>query len=626
MIKKILVILFALILVITISIVSLIVFVDPNNFRGFISDTVKDKTGYELSIDGNLRWHIWPQVSILTDSIKLTDAGASKPLLAADNMRLDVELLPLFSKKLSVKNVFIKSAVISITNESKGNIAKNGTKTSSNTTTNKPTDSKDQEISSNWKFSLNKFEVSDSTVTLQHNNDLINFRNINLVLEQNSEKNISIDLKGNIDKNQQDLSYLIHAYVDLNQFPEQALIDLKKLDFIYKGVDNSTKELKGNISGVFNYQHPQMLLKSQNLTFSINENHFTATINADLANKPYINLQLNSDKIDLTSFLKTSQNSNKEANPQQTSPVVSNVTKINNELNFLNNFNAKAKLNIKQINANKVTLNNIDIDMTNEEGIAIFKKINFDIANGHIAATGLANGKQKSTLMKLNTKISNVDLNTFFNQLNIAHELEGLFNATGDLESNSLSGSKILANLQGNLNIVVTNARLNNLNIQRIIQNTATQYSKDIMTPENQKKYTEFHKISAIGNLRQGNLQLSTLNANSETLDVIDGSGRVGFLKQDLDVNLNLKILGGWNGKSETISKLQKLTIPLRIYGQFANLHYQIDMSKLITDALSDKLQDRLDKLREKLKTHDSKDNSKSKSKAADILGELIRK
>ncbi|MCO6548642.1 MAG: AsmA family protein, partial [Gilliamella sp.] len=189
MIKKILVILFALILVITISIVSLIVFVDPNNFREFISDTVKDKTGYELSIDGNLRWHIWPQVSILTDSIKLTDAGASKPLLAADNMRLDVELLPLFSKKLSVKNVFIKSAVISITNESKGNIAKNGTKTSSNTTTNKPTDSKDQEISSNWKFSLNKFEVTDSTIVLQNKDDLINFRNINLVVEQNSGKN-----------------------------------------------------------------------------------------------------------------------------------------------------------------------------------------------------------------------------------------------------------------------------------------------------------------------------------------------------------------------------------------------------------------------------------------------------
>jgi Uncharacterized protein involved in outer membrane biogenesis len=88
MIKKILITLLVLILLTAIGIVSLIIFVDPNNYRGFISDTVKDKTGYELTIDGNLRWHIWPQVSILTDSVKLSDIDAKKPILTADNMRL----------------------------------------------------------------------------------------------------------------------------------------------------------------------------------------------------------------------------------------------------------------------------------------------------------------------------------------------------------------------------------------------------------------------------------------------------------------------------------------------------------------------------------------------------------
>ncbi|MWP60812.1 outer membrane assembly protein AsmA [Gilliamella sp. Pas-s25] len=627
MIKKILVILFALILLITISIFSLIVFVDPNNFRGFISDTVKDKTSYELSIDGNLRWHIWPQVSILTDSVKLYDNGAQKPILTADNMRLDVELLPLFSKKLSVKNVFIKSAIINITDESKGNIAKNDTnRPSINANTHEASNSKDQKNSSNWKFSLNKFEVADSTVVLQHKNDLINFRNINLIVEQNKDKNISIDLNGNIDKNQQNASYIAHAYVDLNQFPEQATINLKQFDFTYKGVANSTKELKGNINGVFNYQQTPKLLKSQNLSFSINDNYFTGTINADLANKPYIDLQLNSDKIDLSSFLKIDEKSNKKTTNQQTSPVVSNITKTTNELSFLNTFNAKAKLNIKQINANKITLNNIDIDMTNNDGIAIFKNISLDFAKGHIVATGIANGKQKNTLVKLNTKITDVDLNTFFNQIDTAHDLEGLFNATGDLESNSISGTKLLASLQGDVAIIVTNARLNNMNIQSIIQNAVAQYSKDVITPENQKKYTEFHKISANAGLKQGNLEFSTLTANSETLDIIDGSGKVGILKQDLDINLNLKMLGGWNAKNETIAKLQKLTIPLRIYGQFTKLRYQIDIGKLVTDVLSDKLQERLEKLRDKLENHNSKDNSKSKSRATDILGELLRK
>ncbi|KES14533.1 Protein of unknown function (DUF1514), partial [Gilliamella apicola SCGC AB-598-B02] len=43
-------------------------------------------------------------------------------------------------------------------------------------------------------------------------------------------------------------------------------------------------------------------------------------------------------------------------------------------------------------------------------------------------------------------------------------------------------------------------------------------------------------------------------------------------------------ILGGWNGKSNTIAKLQKLVIPLRIYGQFSKLHYQLDIGQVIKD------------------------------------------
>ncbi|OCG60968.1 outer membrane assembly protein AsmA [Gilliamella sp. Nev3-1] len=627
MVKKILVFLFALILAITIGIISLIVFVDPNNFRGFISDTVKDKTGYELTIDGDLRWHIWPQVSILTDSVKLSDVDVKKPILTADNMRLDVELLPLFSKKLSIKNVFIKSAIIDVTDESKGNIAKNGAKkTPMDTTTNESTDSKDKKNTSSWQFSLNKFEVTDSTVVLQYKDDLINFRNTNLIVEQVKDKNIAIDLNGNVDKNQQDMSYLIHANVDLNEFPRQAIIDLNKLNFTYKGIANSAKELKGNISGVFNYQHNPQILKSQNLSFSVNGNNFIGVINADLTSKPEINLQLNSDKIDLSSLLKIGEKTNGKANSQQTPPVVSNVTKSNNELNFLNAFNAKAKLTIKQLNANKMTFNNINVDITNNDGIAIFRNMSLDFAKGHILATGVANGKQKNTLIKLNTKITDVDLNTFFKQIDTAHDLDGLFNASGDLQSNTLSGSKLLANLQGNVAIVVTNAKLNNLNIESIIQNAVARYSKNDTTPENQKKYTEFQTISANAYLKQGNLEFSTLTANSATLEIIEGSGRVGLLNRDLDINLNLKMLGGWNTKNEVIAKLQKLTIPLRIYGEFAKLRYQIDIAKLINDVFSDKLQDRLEKLRDKLENHHSKDNSKSKSKTSNILGGLLKR
>lgn len=626
MIKKILVILLILILVVVISIASLIVFVDPNNFRGFISNTIKDKTGYELTIEGDLRWHIWPQVSILTDSVKLSDHGAQKPILTADNMRLDVELMPLFSKKLEIKNVFIKSAMINITDESKGDMAKNREQSTSNNSTDQSSTTNNEKSASNWKFAFNKFEVADSTIALQRNDDLINFRNINLTVEQSNDKNISIDLTGNVDKNQQDLYYSINANVEMSQFPQKATIKLNRFDYTYKGVTSSDQVFKGNLNAVINYQKEPMQLSSQNIAFSVNDNHFAGALIAKLESKPYIDLQLNSNKLDVASFSQQKQKSKDNVAVQQTPPVVSQVTKSSNELDFLNSFNAKAQLNIKQVIADKITLNNLKVDMVNNDGIATIKDIDFDFAKGHVSANGVANGKQKNTLIKLNTKATNIDLNTFFNQIQTAYDLEGSVNANGVLEASTLSSAKLLSSLAGNIDISVNNARLNNLNIQSIIENAAAAYNKDAITPENQKKYTEFHSISTSASISNGNIQLNTVNANSETLDIVNGSGRIGIMAKDLDVNLNIKMLGGWNSKSDTIAKLQKITIPLRIYGQFANLRYQLDIAKVLTEVFSDKLQDRLEKLRNKIENGGSKDKSNTKSKALDILGGLLKK
>ena len=628
MIKKILITLLILILLTAIGIVSLIVFVDPNNYRGFISDTVKDKTGYELTIDGNLRWHIWPQVSILTDSVKLSDIDAKKPILTADNMRLDVELFPLFSKKLEVKNVFIKSAIINITDDSKGQVYKHKAEQLPSANESQTTQTNQQKDSSKWAFTLNKLEVSDSTIVLQNKDDFINFRNINLAIIQKADKKIAIDVKGNIDRNQQNFSYLADADVDLTLFPEKAVIDLKKFDYTYKGIALPTKELKGNLKGVINYQHNSKQLTSKDLSFSVNENYFSGAFNANFDKKPYIDLTVTSNELNLTPFLEKDKKTNENITIQQTPPVVSNVTKVDNELNFLNSFNAKAKLDIKKLNINKMILNNIDVALTNNDGVATFQNISFDFAKGHIAATGMANGKQKYTQIKLIPKVTNIDLNTFFNQMETPNDLEGLFNANGDIEVNTLSGNKLLESLKGNLSINVTNAKLNKININNIIQNAATKYTKDISSTENMKNYTEFSKISTDAYLNKGNLELTTLNALSPTLEVIDGSGRVGMTQKDLDINMNIKILGGWNGKSNTIAKLQKLVIPLRIYGQFSKLHYQLDIGQVIKDLFNDKLQESLDKFRIKLENRNSKDDSKSKSKqkAVDMLENLLSK
>ena len=107
-----------LLVVIVAGMSALVLLVNPNDFRAYMVQQVEQRSGYTLKLEGNLRWHVWPQLSILAGRMSITAPGAQQPLINAENMRLDVNLLPLLSHQLSVKQVMLKNAVIRVTPES----------------------------------------------------------------------------------------------------------------------------------------------------------------------------------------------------------------------------------------------------------------------------------------------------------------------------------------------------------------------------------------------------------------------------------------------------------------------------------------------------------------------------
>ncbi len=95
--RRILTTLMILLAVIVAGLTSLVLLVNPNDFRAYMVHEVAERSGYQLDLDGPLRWHVWPQLSILSGRMTLTARGAEEPVIRADNMRLDVALLPLLS-------------------------------------------------------------------------------------------------------------------------------------------------------------------------------------------------------------------------------------------------------------------------------------------------------------------------------------------------------------------------------------------------------------------------------------------------------------------------------------------------------------------------------------------------
>lgn len=592
MVKKIVLVLFISILLGVISIVSLILFIDPNHFRDFIAKTVKEKTGYELTINGDLRWYVWPHVSILTGAVLLEDEGAQKPILSADNMRLDVDLLPLFARKLVVNTVFMKSAVINVTDDSKGKMYYQGYQSKPMWQVKRATAPQAKKV--NWAYSVKKLEINDSTLVLQTaEKKRLNFRDMHVVADRKDENKIAIDLSGKVNRDQRDVSYKMNATVDIDRFPNRVLFHLNKFIYDIKGVGLPNPGLSGEITGTIDYHDDPFTVKTSNLVLTLANSEIKGKLCYTIKNnKPNIDLQLFSEQLDLASYITPPDAEDPPA--QRLSPVFSSSAQ-DNALVFLNNFNANVEVKIDKLTKDQLQATNVIVNLVNQNGIATINRASFHVASGDVFVTGRANGTLPKAAIQLKAQASNIQLADLFAQLAVTDDVSGVFNGQGTFSTDTLDKQRFLSALKGDVNLSIEHARLNNLNMLQIIQTAVAQFIRNAFPMEQQQKYTEFHKLSGRGRIDDGQLKLTALLATSEMLSA-KGMGNINLLKKDLDVNLNVNILGGWNEKSETIAKLQKMPIPFRIYGQFAQLNYQVGLNKV----LREQLQEGLNKLKNK--------------------------
>nr|WP_241772340.1 AsmA family protein [Edwardsiella ictaluri] len=148
-----------LLVVVAAGISALLLLINPNDFRAYMIKQVQQRTGYRLTLDGDLRWRVWPQLSILSDRMSLRADGAEQPVIAADNMRLDVRLWPLLSHQLEVRRVMLKGAVIRLTPASEPTPLPNAPRSSA---------VRSEPISDMaWRLNIHQVKVEDSLVIWQ---------------------------------------------------------------------------------------------------------------------------------------------------------------------------------------------------------------------------------------------------------------------------------------------------------------------------------------------------------------------------------------------------------------------------------------------------------------------------
>ncbi|QCZ31763.1 outer membrane assembly protein AsmA [Escherichia fergusonii] len=574
---------------------ALVLLVNPNDFRDYMVKQVAARSGYQLQLDGPLRWHVWPQLSILSGRTILTAQGASQPLVRADNMRLDVALWPLLSHQLSVKQVMLKGAVIQLTPETEAVRSEDA-----------PVAPKDNTLPDNaedrgWSFDIASLRVSDSVLVFQHEDDeQVTVRDIRLQMEQDSQHRGSFEFSGRVNRDQRDLSLSLKGTVDASDYPHDLTADIQQIDWQLQGADLPKQGIQGHGQFRAQWQEAQKRLSFEQINLTANDSNLTGQAQVALLEKPEWLLRLQFAQLNLDNLLPmndvmTTQNGVAQQGQNQPTlprPVIS--SRIDEPAyQGLKGFAADILLQANNVRWRGMDFADVTAQMTNKAGLLEIIRLQGKLNQGVVSLPGTLDATASHPRIVFHPRLENVEIGTILNAFNYPISLTGKMSLAGDFSGADIDANAFRHTWQGTAHVEMADTRMEGMNFQQMIQQAVERNGGDVKAAENFDNVTRLDHFSTDLTLDNGVVTLDDMQGESPML-ALSGAGTLNLADQTCDTQFDIRVVGGWNGESKLIDFLKETPVPLRVYGNWQQLNYSLQVDQLLRKHLQDEAKRRL--------------------------------
>ncbi|ENF7818277.1 outer membrane assembly protein AsmA [Enterobacter soli] len=592
--RRVLTTLMILLVVLVAGLSALVLLVNPNDFRGYMVRQVEARSGYQLKLDGPLRWHVWPQLSILSGRMSLTAPGAETPLVSADNMRLDVALIPLFSHQLQVNQVMLKGAVIQLTPQTEA-VRKSDAPVAprENTLPDAPSDT-------GWSFDIGSLKVADSVLVFQHEDDeQVTVRNISLKMEQDANHQATIEFSGRVNRDQRDLTLSLNANVNAADYPHQLTADIQQLNWQLTGADLPTQGItgQGTLQAVWREELKQLEL--DNLNLQANDSSLKGQASVSLAEKPKWVFNLQFDKLNLENLLaapspdaaSTDAPQNGQSQVKQPRPVISsNLDQP--DYNGLRGFTADVLLKANSVRWRGIDFTDVSSQMFNHNGLLVISELSGKMGAGHLSLPGTLDVRNDNPTAEFQPRLENVEIGTILKAFNYPISLTGQMTLAGDFSGTRIDADAFRREWQGQAHLDLKDTRMEGLNFQQLVQQ-AVERSSDVKAKDNYDSATRLDAFTTDLTLDNGQLSLDSMEGTSSLLS-LTGAGTLDLVKETADTRFKVRVLSGWEGESKLIDFLKETPIPLNVYGKWQALNYSLQVDQVLRKHLQDEAKRRL--------------------------------
>lgn len=623
-----------------IAAVALYFFFDPNDFRGDISAAVKDRTGRDLVIEGDISLDFFPWLAIEVGATTLGDAPGfgDEPMVRFDRARLRVKLMPLLlDREITVGTAIIEGLVLNLQEN------KHGVGNWEDLVADNEPQADNTESGGQSDIDITGIDFLHATVSYKDGASGAVYRLSDLAMKIgriSGMETLTIDgltLDGTLEGIAAEPSRLRVATGGIEIQTVQQVIALQTLELEVLGIEIAADvEPFSYADGVepvaviqiaafsprkvmaqFGVEPPNtadpgvlsqvsISAKAQltptafelsSATVKLDDTMLTGMLSVPRDSSGTYRFDLAADAIDLNRYMEPASES---ASGGDTASATVEIP-----ADLIRPITARGKLRIGTVTLGDVILENVELGLNTNNGRLHLYPITADLFGGTYSGDVRIDVAGRISKLSVNEKIANVDLarlaKAMFGQENITGKINGAFSLSGKGEDMAA----IQRSLAGKISFELNNGTYEGMDIWYELRR-ARALIKGEQAPEAVlPAKTEFSVVRATGVITDGIMRNDDLFAELPFMQ-ITGKGQVDLAAATVDYNMTARILERpeflRDATAAELDEFTKAVIPLKITGPLAAPSVRPDLEKLLRKRVEDEIKDRLkDTLRDLL-------------------------
>lgn len=623
-----------------IAAVALYFFFDPNDFRGDISVAVKDRTGRDFVIEGDISLEFFPWLAIEVGETSLGNAPGfgDEPMARFDRARLRVKLLPLLmQRRITVSTAVVEGLNLNLQEN------KRGVSNWEDLAAVDESGAESTESVSQGEIEITGIEFLDAAISYKDSASGSEYLLSGLTMKIgriSGTETLTIDgltLVGTIEGIAAMPSPLNVAMGGIEIRTVQQIVAMQALEVEVFGIhitaDVEPFSYANDIEPVAAVQiaafSPRSVMQQfdveppvttdpgvltqvtidatarltsttfelSDVTMKFDDTLLTGKLSVPRRASGAYQFDLVADTIDLNRYMEPADDSGSAAAAESASVEI--------PADLIRPIKARGKLKVTTATLGDIILENVELGLNTSNGRLRMYPITADLFGGTYSGDVKIDVAGKTTVLSVNEKIAGVDLarlaKAMFDQENITGKIDGAFRLSG--RGKDLAA--IQRSLAGNMSFELKDGTYHGTDIWYELRR-ARALIKGEQAPEPVlPSKTDFSVVRASGIVKDGVLRNNDLFAELPFMQ-ITGEGKVDLAAATVDYSMTARILERpeflQDATTEELDEFTKAVIPLKITGPLAAPRVSPDLEKLLRKRVEDEIKDKLkNKLRDLL-------------------------